>query len=71
MDVVAGLAGTSVNYKGVDYTVVKTATVGVWKWQFQIGDLVRTGKTETNLEFLARRRAQMHISRALRLFLRH
>jgi hypothetical protein len=29
MDVVAGLEGASVNYKGVDYTVIKTATVGV------------------------------------------
>jgi hypothetical protein len=70
MDVVAGLAGTSVNYKGVDYTVVKTATAGVWKWQFQIGDVVWTGMTETNLEFLARRRAQIQIGRALRLLLR-
>jgi hypothetical protein len=71
MDVVAGLEGASVNYNGVDYTIVKTVTAGVLKWQFQIGDIVRTGKTETNLEFLARRRAQIHISRALRLLLRH
>jgi hypothetical protein len=70
MDVVARLKGASVNYKGVDYTVVKMTAVGVWKWQFQIGDMVKTGKTETNLEFLARRRAQIHISRALRLLLR-
>jgi hypothetical protein len=55
MDVVAGLEATSLNYKGVDYTVVKTAKADVWKWQFQVGNIVRTGNTETKLEFLARR----------------
>ena len=53
------------NYRGVDYTVVETTTRGVWKWQFQIGDSVRSGKTETGLEFLARRRAQLQINHAL------
>jgi hypothetical protein len=71
MDVVAWLEGASVNYRGVDYTVVETATVGVWKWQFQIGDIVRTGNTETKLELLAQRRAQLHINRALKLLPRH
>jgi hypothetical protein len=71
MDVVAWLEATSVNYKGVDYTVVKTATVDVWKWQFQIGNVMRTGNTETKIEFLARRRAQIHINRALKLLLQH
>jgi hypothetical protein len=71
MDVIAGLEAASVNYKGVDYTVVRTATVGVWKWQFQIGHMVRSGNTATKLEFLARRRAQIQISRALKLLLQH
>jgi hypothetical protein len=69
MDVVAGLEGASVNYKGVDYTLIKTGTVDVWKWQFQVGNIVRTGNTETKLELLARRRAQIHIGR--KLLLRH
>jgi hypothetical protein len=50
MDVVAGLEGASVNYKGVDYTLIKTGTVDVWKWQFQVGNIVRTGNTETKLD---------------------
>lgn len=53
------------NYKGVDYTVVETTTGGVWKWQFQIGESVRSGKTETRIELMARRRAQLQINLAL------
>ena len=55
-------------YKGIDYTVVGTATPGIWKWQFQIGNEVKTGKTETKLELLAVRRAQLRINRELRKF---
>jgi hypothetical protein len=55
-------------YKGIDYTVVRTATPGIWKWQFQIGNEVKTGKTETKLELLAVRRAQLRINRELRKF---
>lgn len=65
MDVVAGLEDAAMNYKGVDYTVVETTTGGVWKWQFQIGDSVRSGKTETRIELMARRRAQLKINLAL------
>jgi hypothetical protein len=65
MDVVAGLEDAAMNYKGVDYTVVETTTGGVWKWQFQIGDSVRSGKTETRIELMARRRAQLQINLAL------
>jgi hypothetical protein len=53
------------NYRGVDYTVVETTTRGVWKWQFQIGDSVRSGRTETRIELMARRRAQLKINLAL------
>ena len=53
------------NHKGVDYTVVETITRGVWKWQFQIGDYVRSGKTETRIELMARRRVQLQINLAL------
>ena len=52
-------------YRGVDYTVVATATPGIWKWQFRIGNEVKTGKTETKMELLAMRRAQMLINREL------
>jgi hypothetical protein len=65
MDVVAGLEDAAMKYKGVDYTVVETTTGGVWKWQFQIGDSVRSGKTETRIELMARRRAQLQINLAL------
>jgi hypothetical protein len=54
------------NHKGVNYTVVETLTPGIWKWDFQIGDEVKTGKTETNLELLAMRRAQLRIDQALK-----
>jgi hypothetical protein len=52
-------------YKGVDYTVVTTAMPGIWKWQFQIGNEVKTGKTETRIELLARRRAELRINQEL------
>jgi hypothetical protein len=46
---------------------VTMATVpGVWKWQFRIGDEVKTGKTETRIEMLAIRRVQLRIDRELR-----
>jgi hypothetical protein len=44
-----------------------TPTPGVWKWQFRIGDEVKTGKTETRIGLLAVRRVQMRIDRALKL----
>jgi hypothetical protein len=65
MDVVAVPEGAAMNYRGVDYTVVETTTRGVWKWQFQIGDSVRSGRTETRIELMARRRVQLQINHAL------
>jgi len=55
-----------VNHKGIEYTVVATATLDIWKWQFRIGDEIKTGRTETRLRLLAMRRAQMRIDRALK-----
>ena len=52
-------------YKGIAYTVIPTATLGIWQWQFQIGDEIKTGKTETRLELLAMRRAELRINREL------
>lgn len=52
-------------HRGVEYTVTMSAP-GVWKWQFRIGDTVKTGKTETNIRPLAIRRVRQQIDRELR-----
>lgn len=52
-------------HRGVEYTVIMLAP-GVWKWQFRIGDAVRTGKTETKIKLLAIRRIQLRIDRELK-----
>jgi hypothetical protein len=52
-------------YKGVEYTLTPVA-LGVWKWQFQIGDKVISGKTEARLNLLAIRRIQLRIDRELK-----
>jgi hypothetical protein len=66
--IVKGFSGKFfMNHKGVEYTVVKSYNPKVWKWQFRIGDMVKNGKTETNLELLAMRRAQLKINRALNM----
>lgn len=54
------------NHRGVEYTIATTATPGVWKWQFQIGDALKTGKTETRINLLAIRRVQLRIDRELK-----
>jgi hypothetical protein len=53
-------------HKGIDYSVETTTTPGIWKWQFQIGDRVKTGKTAAKMELLAIRRAQLRIDGELR-----
>ena len=54
------------NHRGIEYTVTMTMVPGVWKWQFRIGDQVKTGKTETRIEPLAIRRVQLRIDRELK-----
>jgi hypothetical protein len=54
------------NHKGVEYTVAATATPGIWKWQFRIGDEVKTGMTESKINLLAIRRVQLRIDRELK-----
>jgi hypothetical protein len=56
----------AMNYRGVEYTVTMTTVPGVWKWQFRIGDEVKTGKTETRIDLLAIRRVQLRIDRELK-----
>jgi hypothetical protein len=53
-------------HRGVEYTVIATADPEVWEWRFQIGDKVKTGKTQTKLAALAIRRVQTKIDAALR-----
>lgn len=53
-------------YKGVEYTVVATAEPDVWEWRFQLGETVKTGRTQTRLAALASRRVQSKIDAALR-----
>ena len=52
-------------HRGVEYTVTRSAP-GIWKWQFRIGDTVKTGRTETNIRLLAIRRVQLRIDRELK-----
>ncbi len=52
-------------HRGVEYAVTQAAP-GVWQWQFQIGDAVISGKTETNIRPLAIRRVQLRIDRELK-----
>ena len=53
-------------HKGVEYSVAVTAVPSVWKWQFQIGEKLNTGKTETRINLLAIRRVQLRIDRELK-----
>ncbi|MGZ3292819.1 MAG: hypothetical protein ACXU9D_06030 [Xanthobacteraceae bacterium] len=57
---------TDVIYKGIQYTIAATDEPDIWRWQFQIGDAVRSGKTQTRLAELAARRVQTKIDAALR-----
>jgi hypothetical protein len=54
------------NHRGVEYTVAVTAVPDVWKWQFRIGDEIKTGKTETRIGLLAIRRVELRIDRELK-----
>jgi hypothetical protein len=53
-------------HRGIEYTVTMTTVPGVWKWQFRIGDKIKTGKTETRIDLLAIRRVQLRIDRELK-----
>jgi hypothetical protein len=53
-------------YKGVEFSISVTAVQDVWRWQFEIGQLTKSGKTEAKLQLLAVRRVQSQIDRELR-----
>ena len=55
---------TQMNRKGVEFTVTKVEP-GLWKWQFQIGETVTSGKTQSNLMGMAAHRVQQRIDREL------
>lgn len=48
------------NRKGVEFTLLQVEP-GLWKWQFQIGETVTTGKTQTHLLGRAAHSAQKRI----------
>ena len=53
------------DYRGVQYEITKIEP-GLWKYQFCIGAVIRTGKTKCSLEQLANKRGRMKIDRLLR-----
>ncbi len=58
----------AMNHRGVEFTVAKTASPGIWQWQFRIGEQVKSGRTETKIDLLAIRRVQLRIDRELKRF---
>lgn len=56
----------AMNHRGIEYTLTMTTVPGVWKWQFRIGDEIKSGKTETKIDLLAMRRVQSRIDRELK-----
>lgn len=54
-------------YKGIQYTIAATDEPDIWRWRFQIGDTVRSGRTQTRLAQLATRRVETKIDAALRV----
>lgn len=54
------------NHRGVEYTLTRSEPPEFWWWQFRIGDLVWSGKTEARLALLAMRRVESRIDRELK-----
>ena len=52
-------------HKGIEYEIAMIEP-GLWKYQFRIGAVIRTGKTRCSLELLAERRVRAKIDRELR-----
>ena len=53
------------NRKGIEY-VVEQIEPGLWKWKFQVGKTVNTGKTRSRLIGMAAYRVQQRIDRELK-----
>jgi hypothetical protein len=54
-------------HRGVQFTVVATAEPDVWEWRYELGDQVKSGRTQTRLAALAARRVKSKIDAALRV----
>lgn len=54
------------DYKGIEFSL-KMIEPGIWKYRFQIGRAVKTGRTKTTLEHLAIRSVHTRIDRELKL----
>jgi hypothetical protein len=52
------------NRRGVEFTLIQVQP-GLWKWKFQIGEIITTGGTQSSLMGIAARRAQQQIDREL------
>ena len=53
-------------HRGVQYTVVATAEPDIWEWRYELGDQIKSGRTQTRLAALAARRVKSKIDAALR-----
>jgi hypothetical protein len=53
------------NHRGVEYSIARDEP-GFWKWCFQIGETVTTGRTQTNLAGMATHKARQRVDRKLR-----
>ena len=53
------------NRRGVEFTLAQVEP-GWWRWQFQIGEIVKTGTTQTHLMGMAAHRVQQKIDHELR-----
>ena len=52
-------------YRDVEYEI-SMIEPGLWKYQFRIGAMIKSGKTKSRLELLADRRVRATIDRELR-----
>jgi hypothetical protein len=62
----SGMWSAPMNHKDVEYSLARSETPGIWKWQFRIGYLVKSGRTEARLPLLAMRRVQLKIDLELK-----
>jgi hypothetical protein len=54
------------NRRGIEFSLTQVEP-GLWEWQFQVGETVKTGKTAAKLMGLAAHRVQQRIDQELRL----
>src|SRR5712675_2575298 len=55
----------AMQHRGVEFTVALIER-GLWKWEFRIGDKVKTGKTKTMFKEMVAWRVRIFINRELR-----